>query len=219
MSDIFREVEEEVKRDQAAQFLKKYGNLIGGVLVALVIGVGGYRGYEFWQQKQAAEAGQKFEAALQLQQDGKAAEAKAQFEDLARSAPEGYRLLSRFRLAADTAKADPAAGIKAYEALAADTTIEQTLRDLATVRGAMLQVDTLPFAELRGRLDGLAQQGKAWRLSAREVLGLAAYKAGNLDEAGKSFEAILADPEASQTTRQRAEVMMSLIRGGAAPAK
>ncbi len=215
MSDIFREVEEEVKRDQVAQLLKKHGTLIISVLLVVVIGVGGYRAYEYWQRTKAAEAGQKFETALQFESDGKAAEARAVFDDLARSAPQGYGMLARFRVAGALVKSDRPAAIKAFEALAADTALDQTLRDLASVRAAMLQIETLPYADLKARLEAHAQAGKPWRLTARETLGLAAYKGGQMDEAGKQFDAMLADSAATQTVRQRAEMMLALIAGGA----
>ena len=219
MSDIFREVDEEFKRDKVAEFFKKHSNLIIGALLALVIGVGGYRTWQYFEMKKSAEAGQKFEAALALATEGKADEAKAAFDALAKSAPAGYRALSLFRIAAEQAKTDPAAAVKAFDALAGDAALEQNLRDLAKVRAGLLLVDTAPLAELQQRLEPFTAQGQAWRLAARETLGLAAYKAGNMDKAAQYFELVLADPEATQTIRQRAEVMMSLVRGGAVQAK
>lgn len=218
MSDIFREVDEEFKRDQVAQTFKKHGNLIVGVLLAVVIGVGGFRTWQYLEAKKAAAAGQKFETALALAADGKADEARAAFDALSKDAPAGYRMLARFRLAAEQSRTDAAGAVKAYEVLAADAAIEQTLRDLASVRAAQLQVDTLPAAEIEAKLQAHAADGKPWRLAAREAMGLAAFKAGQLDKAGAAFERILADPEATQTARQRAEVMMALVRAGA-PAK
>lgn len=219
MSDIFREVDEEFKRDQVAQLFKKHGNLIIGALLLLVIGVGGFRTWQFLETRKAAEAGQKFEAALQLASDGKAAEAKAAFDGLAKDAPQGYRTLARFRLAAEQAKTDVPGAIKAFQALAADASLETILRDLASVRAGLLLVDTAPLAEVQQALEPYTAQGKAWRMAAREGLGLAAYKAGNMDKAGQTFEQILADPEATQTARQRAEILMSLVRAGAVQAK
>ncbi|HRK24563.1 MAG TPA: tetratricopeptide repeat protein [Beijerinckiaceae bacterium] len=219
MSDIFREVDEEFKRDQVAQTVKKHSNLIIGLLLAVVIGVGGYRTWQYFETKKAIEAGQKFEVALALASDGKADEAKAAFEAMAREAPKGYQMLARFRLASDLARTDVAGAIKAYEALAADASIDQTLRDLASVRAGVLMVDTAGYDDLKARLEPHVAQGKAWRLAAREALGLSAYKAGQLDRAGGYFEQVLADPAAGQAVRQRAEMMLALVRGGAAPAK
>lgn len=219
MSDIFREVDEEFQRDKVAQSLKKHGNLIIGVLLAVVVAVGGWRAWQYMENQKAAEAGKAFEAALALIADGKAAEGKAALDGLAKTAPAGYRTLSRFRIAAEEARTDVAAAVKAYDALAADTTLEASLRDLAKVRAASLQIDTLPFAELQQKLEPLTAVGQAWRLSAREALGTAAFKAGQMEKASQYFDGILADPEAPQALRQRAEIMLSLVRGGAVQAK
>ncbi|MCA0425782.1 MAG: tetratricopeptide repeat protein [Proteobacteria bacterium] len=214
MSDIFREVDEEFQRDKVAQTLKKHGNLIIGVLLLVVLGVGGWRGWQYMEAQKAAEAGKAFETALALVAEGKEAEGKAALEALAKSAPAGYRILAQFRLAAEQAKTDGPGAVKAYEALAADAAIDQTLRDLAKVRAGSLLVDSQPFDALQQRLEPLAGAGQAWRLSAREILGTAAFKAGQMDKAAKYFDSVLADPEVSQSMRQRAEVMMALVRGG-----
>lgn len=219
MSDIFREVDEEFKRDKVAQTLKKHGNLIIGVMLLVVIGVGGWRGWQYLEARKAADAGKAFEAALTQISDGKADEGKAALDALAKTAPAGYRMLAQFRLAAELAKTDPAGAAKAYDALAADSALDQTLRDLAKVRAGTLLVDTASLADIQNRLEPLTAQGQAWRLAAREALGLSAFKAGQMDKAATYFDAILADPEASQTLRQRAEVLMSLVRAGAVQAK
>lgn len=214
MSDIFREVDEEFQRDKVAQTLKKHGNLIIGVLLAVVLAVGGWRGWQYLEAQKAAEAGKAFETALALIADGKADAGKSALEALAKSAPAGYRTLSQFRLVAEQAKTDGPGAAKAYEALAGDAALDQTLRDLAKVRAASLLVDSQPLEALQQRIEALSGAGQAWRLSAREVLGTAAFKAGQMDKASRYFDSILADPEASQSMRQRAEVMMALVRGG-----
>ncbi|HRJ70288.1 MAG TPA: tetratricopeptide repeat protein [Beijerinckiaceae bacterium] len=219
MSDIFREVDEEFKRDQFAQFLKKHGSLIIGVLLLVVLGVGGWRGYGYYQERRAAEAGGRYDEAIRLASDGKAAEAKAMFEGVLKDAPTGYQQLTKFRLASELARSDAAGAIKAFEALAADAGLDPVLRDLARVRAAVLLIDTAPLAEIEQRLQPFAAPGQAWRLTAREGLGLAAFKAGDAEKASKYLEQILADPEATQTVRQRAEILISMARAGSAPTK
>lgn len=216
MTDLFREVDEEVQRDKVAQFFQKHQTLMISGLLAIVIGVGGYRAYSYFEQKKAAEAGAKYESALALSNDAKAADAKAALEALSKDSPAGYQVLAKFRLASDLAKTDAKAAAAAFEALSGDAAVEADLKALAKVRAGALLVDTLGYDDIRGRLEGEAAAGRPWRLMAREALGIAAYKAGKIDEAEKQFEAILADPEASQIARQRAEMMMALGRSGVA---
>lgn len=215
MSDIFKEVDEEVQRDKVAMFFKKHGNLLGTLALLVVIGVGGYRAWTYFEMKKAAEAGKAFEAALALDSEAKSADAKAAFEGMQKDAPAGYKTLVQFRLASDLAKTDKAAGLKAFDALAADTTLDQNLRDLARLRAGMLLPDTTPLQEVQQRLEPLTASGQTWRLSAREALAAAALKAGDSVKAESYLNAILGDAEATRSFRDRAEMMLALVRSSA----
>jgi hypothetical protein len=214
MTDIFREIDEEVRRDKAAAVWKKYGNVFIAVAVLAVLGVAGW---QFWQQqerKKAEAVGSRFEQALRASRDGNSEEAETILKDLSANAPAGYRLLSRFRLAAETGKRDAAAGAAAFDALANDGALDQYHRDLARLRAGLLRIDLVPYAELRPQLEPLTAASGQWRHSAREFLGIAAMKASLFEDAGRWFDAIAADPQTPQTLRQRVELYLALVRGG-----
>lgn len=214
-NEFFREVEEDYRRDQIAQFWKRYSGLVIALAVLLIAGVGGWR---YWQHVEAARseaAGARFEEAVRLARDGKAEESEKALAALQQDAPAGYRLLARFRLAGETGKSDPAAGAKAYEALAGDESLTGALRDLARLRAAMLRLD-LPDAAgpARASLQGLASPTNPWRHTARELLGLEGLKSGDYDAAGRWFDQIAADRETPPSLRQRLEIYVALAAGG-----
>lgn len=214
MADIFREIDEEVRRDKAAELWKKYGWVITGLAVLAVLAVAAW---QFWlhRENQASQAvGARLEAALKSSRDGDSKQAETILKELAGSAPAGYRLIARFRLAAETAKGDAAAGATAFDALANDATLDATHRDLARLRAGILRVDLSPYAEVKTALEPLASPQGVWRHSAREFLGVAALKANNFDEAGRWFDAAITDPQAPQALRQRVELYLALVRGG-----
>ncbi len=214
MADIFREIDEEVRRDKAAELWKKYGWVITGLAVLLVLGVAGW---QFWlhRENQASQAvGARLEAALKSSRDGDGTQAEAILQELATTAPAGYRQIARFRLAAETGKRDAAAGVAAFDALAADTSLEQVYRDLAKLRAGILRVDLSPFPEVKATLEPLATPQGVWRHSAREFLGVAALKANLFDEAGRWFDAAITDPQVPQALRQRVDLYLALVRGG-----
>lgn len=214
MADIFREIDEEVRRDKAAELWKKYGWVVTSLAVLAVLAVAGW---QFWlhRENQASQAvGARLEAALKSSRDGDSAQAETILKELAGSAPAGYRLIARFRLAAETAKGDAAAGVAAFDALASDATLDATHRDLARLRAGILRVDLSPYAEVKTALEPLANPQGVWRHSAREFLGVAALKANNFDEAGRWFDAAITDPQAPQALRQRVELYLALVRGG-----
>ena len=72
MADIFHEVDEEVRRERLQKLWDRYSIYIIALAVLIVAGIGAWRGYEWWQAKQAAAAGAQFEAALTLSEAGQA---------------------------------------------------------------------------------------------------------------------------------------------------
>lgn len=219
MADIFREIDEEVRREKAAAIWKRYGNVFIAVAVIAVLGVAGWQFWLSQERKKSEIVGAKLESALKLSRDGSGSEAEAILTELAANAPAGYRQIARFRLGAETAKRDAAAGAAAFEALAADSSLETTYRDLARLRAGLLRVDLVPYAELRPTLEPLTAQTNGWRFTARELLGIAALKANQFEDAGRWFDALIADPQTPQVLRQRVELYLALVRGGAVETK
>ena len=210
MSDIFQEVDEEVRREKLQQLWERHSNLIVAAALVVVLAVGGWRGFDWWENKKAAESGAAFEAALNLAESGKQEEARAAFAKLAQDGSSGYRVLARFREAAELAKTDPAAAAAAYNALANDSSIGRSLQDLAAVRGGLLLVDTAPLAELTAKLEPLTAADRPFRHTARELLALAAWRTGDKTAAKRWFDLIATDAETPAGTRQRMDVLMTL---------
>jgi hypothetical protein len=210
VSDIFREVDEDVRRERLQQLWERHANLIVAVALLIVLGVGGWRGYEYWENQKAAEAGAQFEAAVTLAETGKGAEARAEFGKIVKDGTTGYRTLARFRDIAELAKLNAPEAAKAYDALAADSSIGRTLQDLAVVRGAMIEVDTAPLADMTKKLEPLTAADRPFRHTARELLALAAWRANDQAAAKRWYDLIATDAETPAGTRQRMEVLMAL---------
>jgi hypothetical protein len=211
VADIFQEVDEEVRREQLKKLWQRYGNYIVAACVVVVLAVAAWRGYDWWQSKKAAEAGAAFEQAVSLAASGKHDEAEAAFAKLATDGTAGYRILARLREAAQIARTDPKAAVKAYDEIAADRSLDQTMRDLATLRAAYLLVDTSSYGDSRARLEPLTEASRPFRHSARELLALSAWKEGDMGAARQWTDAILTDPQSPPDTRSRAEVLSELI--------
>jgi hypothetical protein len=178
---------------------------------------GGYRFYEYYTGKQAAEAGDAFMAAVNLARDGKQDEALAALEKLENQGSKSYQVLSLMRGAAELAKqGDSAGAIEKFDAIAADASAEINLRSIARIRAAMLLVDSGTVSEVQARVGPLSAPGAPYRASAREALGLAYYKAGDLENAFTQFNSLVDDDETPQALSQRTRIMMDLIasRGG-----
>lgn len=213
MADIFHEVDEEVRREQLKKLWDRYSIVLIAAAVLIVAGIAGWRGYEYYVGKKAAEAGAQFETALALADEGKQAEAEAAFAKIGVDAPQGYRVLARFRAAAGLATAKQADAVKAFDALAADGTLGPIWQDLAAVRAGLLLVDTAPLADLQKRLDPLTEPGRPYRHSARELLALSAWKNNDAAAAKRYIDMIAGDAETPPGTRSRVDVLSALIAG------
>ena len=210
MSDIFREVDEEVRRERLQRLWERHGNLIVAFALLVVLAVGGWRGFEYWENQKAAESGTAFEAAVALAETGKQAEAQEAFAKIAKDGSSGYRILARFREAAELAKTDGTAAVKLYDALAADGSVGRSLQDLAAIRAGLILVDTAPLAELNTRLEPLTGADRPFKHTARELLALGAWRTGDSAAAKKWFDVIATDTETPAGTRQRIEVLTTL---------
>ena len=211
MTDIFQEVDEEVRREQLKKLWQRYGHYLVALCVLVVAGVGAWRGYQWWEAKQAAQSGAAFEQAVGLAEAGKHQEAEAAFAKLATDGTAGYRVLARLREAAELARSDRKAAVGAYDEIAADRNAGQVIQDLAAVRAGFLLVDTVPYSEIRARLEPLTAADRTFRHSAREILALSAWKAGDITAARQWTDMIMTDPQTPAGTRSRAEVLSELI--------
>ncbi|MFC3693284.1 tetratricopeptide repeat protein [Chenggangzhangella methanolivorans] len=211
MADIFQEVQEDLRRDRLKAFWDRYGTAIVVVMVVVVAGVGGWRGWQYYENQQAETAGDRYEAAAALAKDGKTAEARAAFAAIAADGPAGYSAIAKLREADEAAKDDKAGALKLYQAIANDAAADGQLRDAARVRGAFLAVDAGSRDDVKALAEPLAATNGAWSTLAREAMGLAAYKAGDMADARRQFEAVVADPEAPGASRQRADLMLAVL--------
>jgi hypothetical protein len=211
VSEIFSEVDEDLRREQLKKLWDKYSILIVGVALLIVVGVGGWRAYSYLENKKAVAAGAAFDKAADLSEQGKHADAEAAFAKLAADAPAGYRTLARFRAAAELATRDAPAAVKQYDDIAGDRTISATGQDLARLRAAALLIDTTPYEALLQRLEPAAAPTGAYRHSAREMLALSAWRANNAVASRKWLDLIANDGETPASLRTRAEALQALL--------
>ena len=211
MSELFDEVDEEVRRDQLKRLWDQYSIYIIAGAFLIIAAVGGWRGYQYLEAKKAAEAGAAFDKAVELSEQNKHAEAEAAFAELAANGPSGYRALARLRVAGHVANRDPQAATKMFDDIAADSSVGVKLQDLAKIRAAGLLLDTASYPSILQRLEPLAAPGATYRHSARELLALSAFRANDVTAARQWLDMIANDAETPASMRSRAEAMQALL--------
>ena len=134
MSDIFQEVDEEVRRDKAAEFWKKYQNQILAAAVLIVLASAGFRYWQYERERASQAAGDQFQQALAALEGGKLDEAKAGLDKIAAQGPSGYRALAQMAAAGARRARTRRARSAAFDAVAGDASFDPLLRDAARLR-------------------------------------------------------------------------------------
>ena len=214
--EIFREVDEELRKERFEQLWKDYGAYFAAAAVALVLAVGGWKFTEYLQARRAAEAGARFNSALLLLESRKTEDAEKALRELSGTGQGGYRALSRLRLASlEQASGRTDEAVKAYDGVAADTRVDALLRGLAGLKAAMLRIDAADWTEMQNRLTPLKDAKNPWHASAKELSGLAAWKAGKFAEAEQEYQTLVESRATPGGIRQRSEMMLVLLLGAA----
>jgi hypothetical protein len=209
---LAREVDEELRREQLLKLWEKYGTYVVAAIALIVVGVGGVKYYQYRTMVAAEAAGARLAEATRRAPPESSAEAQKILEDIGKSGPAGYATLARLRLAAadrDAGKLAEAAA--AYEAIANAGAGDRLLADYARLQAASLKLDTAGWTDMQNRLNDLAADGNPWRASARELLGLAAVKAGKTDDARQQFQRLLSDRDTPPSIAERARILMAML--------
>ena len=208
-SDAFvREVDENLRRDQAQALAKRYGTIIAGALLLFLAAVGGWIYWQDRQSKLAAADSETLTSALTSLDAGTAASAATvgpTLDKLTNSPSEGIATEARLAQASVAlAGGNRASAIAIYRSVADDSGLAQPFRDLASLRLTSLEFDTIKPEAVIARLEPLAKPGNPWFGSAGELTAMAMLKQGRKAEAGRLFAAVAADKQVPESIRSRA---------------
>ena len=202
--EFIREVDDELRREQALSIWKRYGRW----LIALVVGgLAAFAGFLWWQNdvetKRGIE-GEQLSAALEDVTAGNLDKSRPELDKLAGSKTPGVAAAARLTNAAILLeKGDVKAAVAAYGTIAADASLDQPYRDLALVRQTAAEFDQMKPDDVVARLKPLAVKGNPWFGSAGEMVGISYLRSGKTDLAASMFAAIASDEGVPQSIRDR----------------
>lgn len=209
MSDIFREVDEDLRRDRMERVFKRYGGIMLAAALAVVAATGGTVAWRNWQQSQKESETTALAAALSQAAQGpdKGVEALASF---AGQADPGMAALAQLNAAALLAREGKTAeAVAVYDKLSG-TAAAAVYRELAALLSVMHQLDSGDPAQLQARLQPLTADANPWRFSAREMSAVLAARAGDKDRARTLFQQLADDSQAPAGVRSRAADLATL---------
>jgi hypothetical protein len=211
VSDVFNEVDEELRRDKAQELFTRFRPAIILATLSIVLGVSGYKGWQWYDAQQKAQAAEHFIAASKLLKAGDLIAAEKAFEGFAAQAPKGYAALAKMEMAsikAQTGKAAEAAQL--YMQAAAEFT-DPLYKDLATLRAVMVVADDLSLADLDARLALLTGPGRPFRFTARELLAAKAFEESDITRAREDYTYLSLALDAPSGARTRASQALALM--------
>ncbi len=207
-SDAFvREVDEDLRRDQAQAFAKRYGTIIAGAVLLFLAAIGGWLYWQDRQSKLAAADSETLTSALTTLDAGPGAAAAVgpTLDTLTKSSSEGIATEARLAQAAVALGANNrASAIAIYRSIADDKGLAAPFRDLASIRLTALEFDSIKPEDVVARMSPLAKPGNPWFGSAGELTAMALLKQNRKSEAGQLFGAIAADKQVPASIRSRA---------------
>jgi hypothetical protein len=209
VADIFDEVDEELKQDNAKQLWDRYGRYIVGVAVLIVLATAANVGWKEYVQTRQEAYSEQFMAALSMSGENKHAEAAAALAQLSRDASGGYATLARFREAVErVAAGETSAAADIYDAIADDGAVDTLYQGLAALSAVLLRIDDGDPAQLASKLQPLASQESPWRHTAGELIAVLALRSGDVAKAREGYRKLADDLKAPQSARARATEML-----------
>ena len=214
MTDIFREVDEELRREQYLKLWQKYGRYLAAVAALIVLATGAIVGWRQYQDHVRTARSIDYQNAVSLAARGDDGAAAA-FAKIG-AGEDGYGSLARLREAALAARqGDRQGALAVYEKLADDARVDPLFRQAATILYAELALAgdraEPDRASLDTRLMPLMAPGNPWRLVASELAALNALKAGDTARARALYQAVADEASAPAGMRARAAEMLAAI--------
>jgi len=213
VSDIFHEVEEDVRRERLEKLWKQYGDYAIAAVAVVIIAVAGFKFWQRYELQQRTNASAAFFAARQMASPGNSSAAASAFANLAKTGPSGYAEVSQLAEAdALNIAGNRSDALALYRKIAEKSS--SPLAAVARVRAAWAIVDTAPKSDVENLLTPLNDNKNAWRFTAREILAYADYRSGAFAQAQSEFAALAAEKDASDTVRGRAKAMADFMKAG-----
>lgn len=213
---FFREVDEELRRDQLGTFWRRYGRVLIGLIIVALAAFGGYLWWQAERDKAAGVASEELTGAIDALNAGRTSEADGKLKALAAGDQDGYQALAKLTLAARKLQAgDDKGAAAAYLEMASDKTIAEPLRDVALIRATAAAYDTLPPRTVIDRLAPLAKPGNPWFGTAGEMTAVAWIKLNQPQKASALFAEIAKNKQVPESLRARAVRISGALDAGA----
>ena len=209
---FFREVEEDLQKEQLKKVWDKYGTLIVIVVVAALSFAAGFEGFKAWREELRQRDSIAYENAKILieQQDFEAA--IKVLDEIAVKAKTGYGItaaIEKATLLVEIGQKED--GILELEKVYQNSKTPKVFKDLVAIKMAGYLIDDGSKEKILALIEPLTYESSAWRSLALELKALLFLREGNKKFAVNYLNSIINDNSAHQRIRARAVEMVSVL--------
>lgn len=211
VSDIFREIDEELRRDNLLKLWSRYGRHVIALAVLVLVIAGGILAWRDHQLSERRAQSVRYASALSLVREGKDADAAKVFAVIAQEGG-GYGTLASFEEAEQLAKSgDRKGAVAAYNRIAAESSLDPAVREMAVLLSVMHGMPDADPHSVIDRLVPMTTAGNPWRPTALELTAAARLKSGDKTGALDLYKGLADDLAAPQSLRARAAEMAAAL--------
>ncbi len=211
MTDVFEEVEEEIRSERLKRLARNWLPIVGGILLIALIAALAWWGWQSYQTSRASTASVAYQRGLEALQSGDRAGAETAFAEAEKAGNGAYKAMALQQRAGLAVTANRIPDAIALFDRAAKASSDPIMADPARFKAALLLMDSAPLAEIETRLTPLTEEDRPMRPFAQEALGLARLQHNKPAEARELFVLLTLGQDVPDSVRQRAQAAIGLI--------
>lgn len=204
MSDVFDEINDDLRHAELKKFWKENGSWIIGSAVAAVLLTAVLSFWRQWEYSHDASATTELTRIV-------AAGDAAQLEDFSKGGRKNQAMIAAFAAAGmHLERGEKEKAVAIYNSIGGTFGLDKTWRDLAKILSITQRLDQDDPEKLKKEIRALTGENSSWRYTAREMEALLAARQNNMKEAVEALTKIISDPSAPADVRTRAFTLREL---------
>ena len=197
--EIISEIEDDLQKERIQKIWTVYGKYILSIIFCVVILIGGWQLFSFWNEKKLNDASNSY---LEILRKSKTDINLALREiDKISNLPKGYNYLIKFKKASLlNQNGDHSKAQNNWKELYSDTNLEQDYRNIALLLSIMHNADQPEQLE---KLDMMISSGNQFSNISNEIKASILLENGEINQAKEIYEGILTAKNINQRTKER----------------
>ena len=197
--EIISEIEEDLQKERLKKYWSLYGKYISSVIILVIVIIGGWQFYNFWENKKNNDASNNFLNILSISNND-INEAINKINGLS-DLPNGYKFLLKFKKASLLNKnGNNTEAQLIWKELYSDKYIDPDYKDIAIICSLMNDYDQ---PELIVKLDDIIKNNIYFSNLSKELKASILFGNGKRQESKNLFIELLSSPGINQRSQER----------------